>query len=156
MSSTSARHRPANAGHQILGDVGNERRPGGAWRHAIGVDVACTDLERQAAGETYNRRLRRDIVREASRCFVGELRSGIDDLTAVLPVHPGQHKACHEEDAAQMDCYHAVPFLDRDVLDIVGTGDAGVVYEDVKAAERRYCGPRPAARPARGRLRRPG
>ena len=36
-----------------------------------------------------------------------------------------------------MDRHHAVPLLDGDVLNVVGTSDSGVVDENIYAAQRR-------------------
>src|SRR5207253_10767023 len=64
-----------------------------------------------------------------------ELRRDVDDRSAAGAAHGRDHALGPEEHALGIDVHHAVPVLDRGVLDPTSTTDAGVVDEDVQLAE---------------------
>ena len=62
-------------------------------------------------------------------------RGHVDDAAPVGGLHGGQRQAGGVEGAGQVDGQDGIPFVDREVLDLGHVLDAGVVDQDVDAAE---------------------
>ena len=113
----------------------NQRRqhPAGANRvagHARGGCFQGADF-----GQADQAVLGGHIGRFFSRTDQAMGRCHVDDAAPVGCFHGGQGQACGVESAAQVDGQHGVPFIDGEVFYFCNVLNAGVVHENVDAAE---------------------
>src|SRR5690606_8812284 len=64
------------------------------------------------------------------------VRRDVEDEPALLRLEDRREDVATVDHAHQVDAQDPVPVLERDLADLAGHGDAGVVHEEVDAAER--------------------
>ena len=130
------------------------REPAG--RDRVHVDPVPRPLPREVARERDHAALRR-VVRErvhdlGRRAVQPGDRGDVDDLAAALLDHRAARGLRAEEDAGQVHVDDLLPALERHVLRRGAPHRAGVVDEDVDAAELVHDARRPSRSPSPGRV----
>ena len=143
-----------------------DRGLGRGRRDAVDRDVVAGQLLAERLGQRDDAGLRRRIGGGVRIALLAGDRGDVDDAAVVLRDHQRHDGAAAQERPVEIDAHHLRPGLRRIFGDRhVGPGDAGVVDQDVDAAERRRPWRRarvrsPATRsrrrrtPRRGRFRR--
>ena len=124
-------------------------------QHRVDADAEARQLHGAAAGEGVDRALRGGVVRLADPAALAHHRRDVDDHAVALAHEVGERGLRAVEDAAEVDPHHVEPVVRLHVVDQRVLGDAGVVDQDVQAAELLDRLLRPSPRPARTRRRRP-
>ena len=118
-------------GSQRLGQVG--LYPTG--QYAVDLDVVFRPRRRKAFGELHNAALARRIRHNKIVSEYGCHRADVDYLAAARPRHMRIDGAARQECPRQVDVHNQVPIVQRVVLRRFANADAGVVHQDVYAAE---------------------
>jgi hypothetical protein len=105
-----------------------------AGADAVDADAVAGMVDRQRLCQLHHPALGRDIDRQARRADQAEFGGDGDD-GALRWAQQGQGGARAQDGAAQVDRDHRVDFLDADLLQGAAPVDAGVVDQDVEAAE---------------------
>src|SRR5580693_5632644 len=101
-----------------------------ARRHGVHPDAARCRLDRRAAGERHDARLRRGVVRLARLGAPGDHRRVVDDRPAAPGQHVPQRGPCAPERAVERHVEHAVPLLVGHLGQRGVAAEAGVVHRD--------------------------
>ena len=110
----------------------------GGGRDAVDRDVVAGKLLAERLGQRDDAGLRRRIGGGVRIALLAGDRGDVDDAAVVLRDHQRHHGAAAQERPVEIDAHHLRPCLRRIFGDRhVGPGDAGVVDQDVDAAERR-------------------
>src|SRR5215475_7287424 len=99
------------------------------------LDPQRPDLHRQALGQPFNRELGCAVVSETRECRQPGYGGQVDDVPAPALPHSGQHRVRHLCQAEKIDVQNPVDLLLLALLDCGEVADAGVVHQDVDAAE---------------------
>ena len=110
-------------------------------RDAVHRDVVARQLLAERLGQRDDAGLRRRIGDRVRIALLAGDRGDVDDAAVVLRDHQRHHGAAAEELAVEVDAHHLRPGLRRILPGRhVRPGDAGVVDQDVDAAERLHGG----------------
>ena len=140
-----------------VGDLRLDQR----GQHVAGADGVAGDrllggLERDHLGEADDAVLGRDVGRLEGRGGQAVRRGDVDDPAPALRAHQRQRRGGGVEGRGEVDRDDLVPLLGREVGDRRDVLDAGVVDQDVDAADRLGGAWRPAPGSRRRRPCRPG
>ena len=137
-----------------------DRGAGRGRRDAVDRDVVARQLLAERFGQRDDAGLRGRIGHRVRIALLAGDRGDVDDAAVVLRDHQRHDGAAAIELAVEIDAHHLVPGADRILPGRhVRPGDAGVVDQDVDAAERLHGGvargfdlgePRDVARHRRG------
>ena len=112
-----------------------------AGRDGVDVDMVLDEVEARALGEADDRRLRRAVDGDERLAATSGLGGQVDDLAAAaLLDHLLGAGLQHEQKALDIDGIDAPVALAGDLDNRREVEDAGVVDQDVEAAEMRYGG----------------
>ena len=123
-------------------------------RHRVDVDVGRAQLDRGGAGEAQERRLARGVVGDAESRPLGLVRAHAHDLAVVLAPEDRRDGADAVERAGHVGVQHLAPGVLAQAPERAVAGDAGVVDQEVDAAEPLLGLADERARPPPGRARR--
>ena len=107
-----------------------------AGRDGVDLDVAARPLVGEGFGELGNSAFAGGVCGNADAALEAEERGNVDDFAWCVA---GDHVAADElaelEDRGEVDLQDLLPGVERVVLGLVAEDHAGVVYQDVDAAE---------------------
>ena len=106
-----------------------------ARRDGVHIDAPGRPFVCEQLGEAGDAALRRGVARHADAALEGEERGDVDDLARALGQHVATGRLAEEEGGLEVGVDHRVPILLGKVDAVGAADDAGIIDEDVEAAE---------------------
>ena len=121
--------------HRVRDLLLHQWRPDVAGADAVAGDLRPGELQRHRLGETHDAVLGRDVGRLEGGSDQRMRRGRGDDTAPAAPLHAGHGCTDRVEGGGQVDRNDRIPLVDRKLLDWGDVLDAGIVDEDIHAAE---------------------
>ena len=106
-----------------------------ARNDGVDADIVAAKVARQAARQTFDRRLGGLVERQFRQGQVPADRSEIQDHAAARALHRRHRRLGREEEVTQIDRHAIIPISGRHVLNAMAVVIGGIVDEDVDAAQ---------------------